>query len=118
MTLGISGRAAAEITLEAVRSGDVRPEDIRIHPDTLVMQAEVARAHANPQLAANLLRAAELARLDDFRVLEIYEALRPNRSTAAQLHVIADTLSFAGAVLTAELVREALEIYEKRGLLA
>ena len=60
MTLGISGRSAENITLEAVRSGDIRPEDIRIHPDTLVQQAEVARAHANPQLAANLLRAAEL----------------------------------------------------------
>ena len=67
MTLGISGRSAENITLEAVRSGDIRPEDIRIHPDTLVQQAEVARAHANPQLAANLLRAAELTRLDDHR---------------------------------------------------
>lgn len=118
MTLGISGRSASEITLEAVRSGDIISEDIRIHPDTLVQQAEVARAHANPQLAANLLRAAELARLDDFRVLEIYEALRPNRSTAAQLHAIADTLVAQGAVLTAELIREAQEIHEQRGLLA
>jgi propanediol dehydratase small subunit len=118
MTLGISGRSAENITLEAVRSGDIRPEDIRIHPDTLVQQAEVARAHANPQLAANLLRAAELTRLDDHRVLEIYEALRPNRSTSAQLLAITDELVAQGAVLTAELVREALEIYEQRSLLA
>ena len=38
--------------------------------------------HGNLQLAENFLRAAELALLPDERVMAIYEALRPRRSTA------------------------------------
>jgi len=113
-----SGRDLDTVTVEAVLAGEVTPDDVRIHPDTLRRQADDAEAHGNPQLAANLRRAAELTVLLDDEVLAIYEALRPHRSTGAQLAAIADRLEAAAAPFCAELVREAREVYERRGLLA
>ena len=52
----------------------------------------MAEEHGNPQLAENLRRAAELTALGDDEVLAIYEALRPGRSTAAQLTGLAASL--------------------------
>lgn len=118
MTHARSGRSAESITLDAVRAGEITLDDVRIHPETLLRQAAVARDHGNPQLAANLERAAELAEVADARVMEIYDALRPRRSTADQLEAIARELDAAGARLTAGLVREALSAYAARGLLA
>jgi len=114
----LSGRPLEEITVEATLSGDLAAEDVRIHPDTLRHQAEVAAAHGNPQLAANLRRAAELTVVADEELLAMYEALRPRRSTREQLVSVADRLETLGAPLCAALVREALEVYERRGLLA
>ena len=61
MTQARSGKSVDSVTLDALRSGDVDTDDVRIHPDTLRRQADVAAAHGNSQLAENLLRAAELA---------------------------------------------------------
>ena len=80
-TRGLSGRSADELTLAAVRRGELGLSDLRIHPSTLEHQAEVAEGHDNPQLAENLRRAAELTQLGDAEVLGIYEALRPRRSS-------------------------------------
>jgi len=117
MTRAWSGRAAADVTLESLRADELVLDDVRIHPDTLEHQAQVAAAHANPQLAANFRRAAELTSLPDAEVLAIYEALRPRRSTRSELESIATSLDARGAVLNAELLREAAEVYERRGLL-
>jgi len=103
--------------LDAVRAGQVTMADVRITPATLRAQAEVARAHANPQLAENFERAAELADVPDEELLAIYEQLRPRRSTAAELAATAAGLQERGAVLTAALVREAAAVYARRGLL-
>ena len=65
----LSGRPIEEITLDAAVSGDLSPADLRVHPDTLRHQAEVAEAHGNPQLGENLRRAAELTALPDDEVL-------------------------------------------------
>jgi len=111
-----SGRPLDSVTLDAVRSGDVSADDLRIHPETLEHQAQVAEAHGNPQLAANFRRAAELAALDDADVMRIYEALRPRRSTYAELHEIAEWLTSRGAVVNAALVREAAAVYQRRSL--
>jgi propanediol dehydratase small subunit len=113
----LSGRPLEELTLEAAVRGDLSPADLRVHPDTLRRQAEVAEAHGNPQLGENLRRAAELTALPDDEVLAIYEALRPGRSTAAGLADVAARLEAAGAPLCASLVREAAEVYARRGLL-
>lgn len=112
-----SGRPIEEISVEAAVRGDLSPSDLRVHPDTLRHQAEVAEAQGNPQLGENLRRAAELTALPDQEVLAIYESLRPGRSTANDLAGIAARLEAAGAPLCAALVREAAEVYGRRGLL-
>ena len=113
-----SGRPVSELTLEAVRRGEIGLEDLRIHPDTLERQAAVAKQHANPQLAQNLRRAAELTRLADDEVLAIYEALRPGRATHAELTALAGSLADRGLPRCAALVAEAAEVYARRGLSA
>jgi propanediol dehydratase small subunit len=118
MTQARSGREMDDITLETVRAGDVDIDDVRIDPSTLEQQAQIAEAHGNPQLAANFRRAAELSGLPDDLVLGIYEALRPRRSTGAQLEDIALDLEARRAPRTAQLVREAAQAYAARGLLA
>ena len=85
-----SGLALDEVTLEAARAGALVADDIRATPATLRRQAEVARASGRRQLADNLDRAAELAGVPDDQLLEIYTALRPGRSTAAELEEWAD----------------------------
>jgi propanediol dehydratase small subunit len=117
MTSAASGKDSTAVTLDAVRRGEVSADDVRIHPQTLLHQARVAEAHANPQLAANFRRAAELALIPDEQVMAIYEALRPGRSTAADLAAIATDLDQRGAVINAALVREAADAYRARGLL-
>ena len=117
-----SGRCRARpvdgLTVEAVRAGEVGVADLRIHPETLERQAVVAEQHGNPQLAGNLRRAAELTRLPDDEVLAIYEALRPGRSTPAQLTELAASLDSRGLPRCAALLAEAAEIYARRGLSA
>src|SRR5437667_12436596 len=112
----LSGRPVSELTLEAVRGGEVGVADLRIHPDTLERQAQIAEKHANPQLAGNLRRAAELTRLTDEEVLAIYDALRPGRATPAELTAQADSLAARGLPRCAALVAEAAEVYARRGL--
>jgi propanediol dehydratase small subunit len=114
----LSGRPVGELTLEAVRAGEISLADLRIHPDTLEHQAEVAQRHGNPQLAGNLRRAAELTRLPDDEVLAIYDALRPGRATGAQLAELAGSLETRGLPRCAALVAEAAQVYARRGLLA
>ena len=113
---GLSGRPVREITLDAVRRGEIGLPDLRIHPDSLEAQAVVAERHGNPQLAANLRRAAELSALGDDEVLAIYDALRPGRSTPAQLTELAASLAGRGLPRCAALLTEAAEVYERRGL--
>jgi propanediol dehydratase small subunit len=112
----LSGRAVTDVTVEAMRAGEVGVEDLRIHPETLERQAVVAEQHANPQLAENLRRAAELTRLPDDDVLAIYEALRPGRSTVAALTTLAASLTERGLPRCAALVAEAAKVYARRGL--
>ena len=111
-----SGRPLEEITLAEGLAGNLGPADLRIHADTLRFQAEVAERHGNAQLAENLRRAAELAGIDDADLLRIYEALRPRRATRAELEAIAAELDGAGAPNCAAFVREAADVYARRGL--
>jgi len=112
----MSGRPVESLTVDAVRTGEVGVADLRIHPDTLERQAVVAAEHGNPQLAENLRRAAELTRLSDDEVLAVYEALRPGRSTPAQLTELAASLAGRGLPRCATLVTEAADVYARRGL--
>ena len=114
----LSGRPVGELTLEAVRQGEIGLEDLRIHPETLERQATIAEQHANPQLAENLRRSAELTLLGDCEVLAIYVALRPGRATPAELTALAESLADRGLPRCAALVAEAAEVYARRGLSA
>ena len=96
----------------------VETDELRATPETLRLQADVARAGGRAQLADNLLRAAELAPLPDETILEIYAALRPRRSSAAELAAWAERLDDWDAPVTAAFVREAAQVYAERGLLA
>jgi propanediol dehydratase small subunit len=97
----------------------VQAEDLRIMPETLRLQAEIADAMHRPQLADNFRRSAEMTALSDTRVLEIYNALRPRASTEEELLAIATELEEShDSPLCAELVRDAARVYSRRGVLA
>jgi propanediol dehydratase small subunit len=112
-----SGRPLAEITLDAVQRDEVAPEELRITAETLHRQAAVASASGRPALIANFLRAAELNRVPDEKLMAVYTALRPRRSTPAELRALADELERDyQASLNAEFLREAADAYEQRGI--
>jgi len=116
--LSKTGKKQSEITLEAVRRGEINPEDIKISKETLLLQGEAARENSRPHLAHNFERAAELVDIPDELLLEMYGKLRPYRSTKAELMTMAnDLLTRYNAPICAKLVIDAAEIYEKRGIL-
>ncbi|MBL8177398.1 MAG: hypothetical protein JNK48_22165 [Bryobacterales bacterium] len=103
-----SGRQFASITLEAVVSGEVTMDDLRITPESLRRQAGIAADAGRRQLADNLLRAAELASVPEDFILAVYEALRPGRTARERLLEVAEELERKyNAPLCAALVREA-----------
>ncbi len=113
-----SGRKLGEITTEALAAGELNGDDLRTHADTLRRQAEIARAGGYPQLASNLLRAAELTDVPNEEMLKIYETLRPERASYDELARLADYLETTfGARENAAFIREAADIYRERGLL-
>jgi propanediol dehydratase small subunit len=114
----VTGRQFADVTLDAAVSGHLEPDDLRIHADTLRAQAAIARQAGYPQLASNLLRAAELTVIPNEELLQMYDLLRPGRASYDRLMKLADLLEKAyQAVETARFVREAAEVYQARGLL-
>ena len=86
--------------------------DLRIAPETLELQAQIAESAGRRQLAENLRRAAELVRVPETRILEVYQALRPGRSTPSQLERLAGELeSEYRARRCARFLREAAQAY-------
>jgi propanediol dehydratase small subunit len=111
-------RPIDEITLDAVMDGEIEADEVRVVPQTLEYQAQIAESIGRPQLAANMRRAAELVGVPDDRILEIYNAMRPERSTKDELFDIADELENEyEAKTTADLIREAADVYERHGRL-
>jgi propanediol dehydratase small subunit len=113
-----SGLPLDGVTLEAARDGTLAAADARATAETLRLQAEVARVAGRRQLADGLERAAELTHVPDEDLLEIYTALRPGRSSAAELESWAARLDELSATRTAAFVREAAAAYRERRLLA
>jgi propanediol dehydratase small subunit len=113
-----TGKAVADITLDAAVSGGLDPSDVAVSADTLRLQGEFAQRGGNRQLGENLQRAAELVTFGDDELLAFYEMLRPGRSSAEDLDLLADTLAQRGAQRCADLVREARAAYVRRGLIA
>ena len=113
-----SGKSLDDITLDAVMKGEIKAEEIRITPQMLEYQAQVAESIGRPQFAGNLRRAGELTKVPDERILEMYNALRPHRSSKEELLAMAEELENQyGAKVCGKLVREAAHVYEKRGRL-
>ncbi|CDQ46466.1 MULTISPECIES: diol dehydratase small subunit [Mycolicibacterium] len=114
-----TGKPFDAVTMDAVIAGDIEAADLRITPEALRLQAQIAEKAGRTQIGANMRRAAEMTAISDERVLQIYNALRPNASTKAELDAIADELlDTYNAEHLATLVREAAEVYERRDILA
>jgi propanediol dehydratase small subunit len=113
-----SGKALDDLTLDALEADGVALEDLRITPEALRQQAEIARAAGRPTLARNFERAAELVDVPQDVILRIYELLRPGRAKCK-----ADLLDAAQVLRTtykaeqmAAFIEEAATVYERRGL--
>ncbi|MBP2654452.1 MAG: dehydratase small subunit [Firmicutes bacterium] len=114
----LTGKSLNDITLEKVLRSEIGADDVRITPETLRLQAEIAEGVGRVQLAQNLRRAAELTAIPDNRILEIYNALRPYRSTKQEILNIAEEMETKyNAKINAALVREAAGVYERRNRL-
>ncbi len=104
-----------DVTLENMEAGIFEPSDCRITKEGLTYQAQIAEQDGNLNLAANFYRAAELVSIDSVKVIEIYNALRPYRSTEEELLNIADELKEKyNAENTAQFVHEAAAVLKKR----
>ena len=115
--LSFSGRKLNELKIEDVLQGELSAEDFRISAETLCSQAQSALDAGYSQLAENLLRAAEMTNISNEEVLKIYDKLRPGRATYPEMKTIAERLeSDLNAPLTASFIREAAEVYLKRGI--
>ena len=113
-----TGKVLSEMTLEKLIKGELGPADMRISPETLELQAQVAESVGRDAFARNLRRASELIAVPDERLLEIYNSLRPYRSTKKELYDIADELeSKYSCKVNSAFIREAADVYEIRGRL-
>jgi propanediol dehydratase small subunit len=109
-----TGLSFEEVTVEAVLEGKVTMQDLRVTAEALEQQAQIAEAVGRLQLAENFRRAAELVKVPEDRILQIYDALRPGRSGASALVALAGELEGEyGASRCAKLIREAAEAYSR-----
>ena len=76
-----TGKVLSDFSAEKVISGQLTAEDFRIAPETLELQAQVAESVGRDTLARNMRRAAELIKVPDDELLQVYNSLRPYRST-------------------------------------
>ena len=113
-----NGKGLQDLTLAGIEAGKVTLEDLRITPQALRDQAEIATDAGRPTLGRNFDRAAELVDVPQDVVLKIYELLRPGRAkTKAEVLAAAKLLRETyKATQMAAFVEEAAEVYERRGL--
>ena len=115
---GRGGKPLDAITLDAVLASEVGLDDLRVTPEALRLQAEIARDADRATLAANFERAAELCDVPQDFIMQVYELLRPGRAKdkgplLEAARVLRETY---GATRMAAFVEEAAEVYERRGL--
>jgi propanediol dehydratase small subunit len=110
-----SGLPFTEIDLEAVLAGKIQMKDLRVTSGALESQAEIADAAGRHQLAENLRRASELARVPEDKILQIYQMLRPGRASEEALMLAAEELETRfQASRCAGFVRDAARAYFKQ----
>ena len=113
-----TGKKLTDITLDEVVKGHISSDDIKISKEMLKAQGQVAKETGNAPMEKNFERAAELVDVPDEVILKMYDKLRPNRSTKLELVQMAQELiEKYNAKNCAKLVMEAVEVYEKRGIL-
>ena len=115
---GKRGKSLPEITLDSVLAGDVTMEDLRITPQALQAQAEIARDVGRPTLALNFERGAELVEVPQDFIMQVYELLRPGRAKSKEelLEAAATMRDTYQAERIARFIEEAAETYAARGL--
>jgi propanediol dehydratase small subunit len=115
---GARGKALEDLTLDAVMRGAVTIEDLRITPEALLAQAEIARDAGRAALAQNFERAAEMVHVPQDLIMETYEMLRPGRvKDAAVLRDRAALLRREyGAERLAVFLETAARHYHRRGM--
>ena len=115
---GKRGKSLPEITLDSVLAGDVTMEDLRITPQALQAQADVARDVGRPTLALNFERGAELVEVPQDFIMQVYELLRPGRAKSKEelLQAAATMRDTYQAERIARFIEEAAETYAARGL--
>jgi propanediol dehydratase small subunit len=115
---GKRAKSLDQLTLDAVLKGHVTIEDLRITPQALQAQADVARSAGRPRLAENFERAAELVDVPQEEVMAIYELLRPGRARSKEqlLDAARKLRTVYHAKRMAEFVAAAADVYENRGL--
>ena len=107
-----SGVSFTDINLEAVIAGKVRMEDLRVAPESLERQAQIAESSGRHQLAENLRRASELTGVSEGKIMEVYNALRPGRAEKSDLLSLAAEMEEKyHASRCARFIREAVEAY-------
>lgn len=113
-----TGKSLEDINISNILDGKITADDIKISKETLIMQGKIAKEAGRPQLNDNFVRASELIDVPDKELLEIYEKLRPNRSTKSELLEIVKRLEEKYcATHCSKLVLDAIKVYEKRGIL-
>lgn len=113
-----TGKKLSDITLNEVMKNHVASDDIKISKEMLKAQGQVAKDAGNGPMEQNFERAAELVDVPDDVILRMYDKLRPRRSTKLELVMLAqELLEKYQARNCARLVMEAVEVYEKRGIL-
>ena len=113
-----TGKKLEDITLSEVLKNHISSDDIKISKETLNAQGQIAKEAGSEPMEKNFARAAELVDVPDDVILEMYDKLRPNRSTKLELVTMAkELLEKYNAKNCAKLVLEAAQVYEKRGLL-
>ncbi|MCT4599230.1 MAG: diol dehydratase small subunit [Vallitalea sp.] len=113
-----TGKKLDDINMNNVLNGTITPEDIKISKETLKLQGEIAKQAGKKQLQQNFDRASELINVEDDLILEIYDKLRPNRATKDELLQYVNVLETKyKANKCADFLRDAIEVYERRGIL-
>jgi propanediol dehydratase small subunit len=113
-----TGKSLDDLTMQAVLKGQLGTHDFMISSETLIAQAEAAENAGYQHLGQNLRRAAELTHISNEEILEIYNTLRPGRTSFERLIKLAERLeNELNAPSTAQLVREAAAAYAERGLI-
>jgi propanediol dehydratase small subunit len=113
-----TGKPLDALTVEALQSGAVTIDDLRITKDALSMQAEIAEAAGRPRLGSNFRRAADMVDVPQDFLLKAYELLRPGRAKSKQelLDAAKAFREVHKAERVAAFLEEAAEVYERRGL--